>query len=459
MHAHPCIFVQAGLSFPGMVQGTGFPPSAGAHFCTDCSSSMPLLCVLVILSLTHLVECIFAQAVYHPCLRSRALDGGAAECPLAFHTFAYTHLCAGCVCRPHLRSHASVRMPLCDRARICLRASLHSLCMSSMSALPCIGRAAECFFPALFYVLHVRLRASLCRLCVIHARAPMHLCARRFVILTFACMPLCTACVCHPSLRSHAPDSWAAKYPFGFHILACMLICAGCVCHPCMCFYVHVYAGYTVDSRICFCAFIPLSAQAALGPDGLPRRKRGQPKGRARYGAKWRSITAARKNAAAAGVFWLCLLCCAVLCCACVCVRVCVCACPHMLVCVWADVPGDWAQRARLVVRELMASPTAVSFLEPVDDEEVPGYYDIITEPMDLGTIMAKLTRTLSGGGNTYSSLAEVVADVQKVWSNCLEFNEPASEIAADAQASSALFERLAGVGEGAKGGHFEGTV
>uniref|UniRef100_A0A7S3R1G0 Bromo domain-containing protein n=1 Tax=Dunaliella tertiolecta TaxID=3047 RepID=A0A7S3R1G0_DUNTE len=109
-----------------------------------------------------------------------------------------------------------------------------------------------------------------------------------------------------------------------------------------------------------------------------------------------------------------------------------------------ADVPGDWAQRARLVVRELMASPSAISFLEPVDEEEVPGYYDIITEPMDLGTVMAKLTRTLSGGGNTYSSLAEVVADVQKVWSNCLEFNEPASEIAEDARTSSALFERLA---------------
>eukprot|EP00983_Pelagomonas_calceolata_P112037 1159843-Pelagomonas_calceolata.AAC.5 len=36
-----------------------------------------------------------------------------------------------------------------------------------------------------------------------------------------------------------------------------------------------------------------------------------------------------------------------------------------------ADVPGDWAQRARLVVRELMASPSAISFLEPVDEEEV----------------------------------------------------------------------------------------
>eukprot|EP00967_Tisochrysis_lutea_P006521 scaffold7736_cov20-Tisochrysis_lutea.AAC.1 len=43
-----------------------------------------------------------------------------------------------------------------------------------------------------------------------------------------------------------------------------------------------------------------LETRAALGPDGLPRRKRGQHKGRARYGARWRSITEARKHAAAA---------------------------------------------------------------------------------------------------------------------------------------------------------------
>jgi len=32
-----------------------------------------------------------------------------------------------------------------------------------------------------------------------------------------------------------------------------------------------------------------------------------------------------------------------------------------------------------------------------------------------------------------------------QVWSNCLEFNEPSSDIAADARACATAFERLAG--------------
>ena len=47
--------------------------------------------------------------------------------------------------------------------------------------------------------------------------------------------------------------------------------------------------------------------------------------------------------------------------------------------------------------------------------EQVPGYYDIITEPMDLGTVMAKLSRSLSGVGNGYSDLGEFVTDMKKV--------------------------------------------
>ena len=37
----------------------------------------------------------------------------------------------------------------------------------------------------------------------------------------------------------------------------------------------------------------------------------------------------------------------------------------------FSGVPGDWAQRARLVVRELMGEPCASGFLSPVDEEEV----------------------------------------------------------------------------------------
>ena len=36
-----------------------------------------------------------------------------------------------------------------------------------------------------------------------------------------------------------------------------------------------------------------------------------------------------------------------------------------------AGVPGDWLQRSRLIVRELMAESCAISFKEPVDEDEV----------------------------------------------------------------------------------------
>jgi hypothetical protein len=50
----------------------------------------------------------------------------------------------------------------------------------------------------------------------------------------------------------------------------------------------------------------------------------------------------------------------------------------------------------------------------------VPGYYDIITEPMDLGTVMSKLSRTgTKSRGEVYHSLEEVYADVHKVCASC----------------------------------------
>ncbi|KAI3633853.1 hypothetical protein MIR68_008185 [Amoeboaphelidium protococcarum] len=56
-------------------------------------------------------------------------------------------------------------------------------------------------------------------------------------------------------------------------------------------------------------------------------------------------------------------------------------------------------------------------FLTKVNKREAPDYYDIIKQPMDLGTITKKVKQMV------YISKAEFVADLELIWSNCLYYN------------------------------------
>ncbi|KAL0948549.1 hypothetical protein HGRIS_011109 [Hohenbuehelia grisea] len=58
-------------------------------------------------------------------------------------------------------------------------------------------------------------------------------------------------------------------------------------------------------------------------------------------------------------------------------------------------------------------------FLEPVDASKVPGYSEMITQPMDLGTIANKAAR------NRYRTLDEFTADFRLVTGNAKRFNPP----------------------------------
>ena len=55
-------------------------------------------------------------------------------------------------------------------------------------------------------------------------------------------------------------------------------------------------------------------------------------------------------------------------------------------------------------------------------------YHKVIRQPMDLGTIKDKLAAELPA----YVSSAEVVRDVQQVWSNCRTYNDPDDPIMYD---------------------------
>ncbi|KAJ1936312.1 hypothetical protein FBU59_005094 [Linderina macrospora] len=75
---------------------------------------------------------------------------------------------------------------------------------------------------------------------------------------------------------------------------------------------------------------------------------------------------------------------------------------------------------ARILLR-LQALPSAMEFMAPVDPvkQNVPTYFDIIKNPMDLGTIRKKLDH------QKYRTTDEFRDDLQLVLHNCFLFNVP----------------------------------
>ena len=68
-------------------------------------------------------------------------------------------------------------------------------------------------------------------------------------------------------------------------------------------------------------------------------------------------------------------------------------------------------------------------FLDPVDVSKVPGYSDIIDRPMDLETL--EKIHLMKRNNNSSSSvvLESFISDLDLIWSNCLTFNTPESDI------------------------------
>ena len=71
------------------------------------------------------------------------------------------------------------------------------------------------------------------------------------------------------------------------------------------------------------------------------------------------------------------------------------------------------------IITRIKRHPSAAPFLEPVDPVELglDDYYDIIKEPMDLGTVEKKLRN------NDYNSPYQFFTDVRKIWSNAFTYN------------------------------------
>jgi histone acetyltransferase len=70
------------------------------------------------------------------------------------------------------------------------------------------------------------------------------------------------------------------------------------------------------------------------------------------------------------------------------------------------------------LLEEVKAHEDAWPFATPVDARDVPDYYQIIRDPMDLSTVAARLA-----AGTFYTTLDLFVADVRRIFANCRVYN------------------------------------
>ena len=71
------------------------------------------------------------------------------------------------------------------------------------------------------------------------------------------------------------------------------------------------------------------------------------------------------------------------------------------------------------MIQSMMRVSAAWIFNQPVDPEKlhIPDYLDIITKPMDFGTIRENLKK------HEYFKIEEVIKDIMQVFSNCVRYN------------------------------------
>ena len=69
------------------------------------------------------------------------------------------------------------------------------------------------------------------------------------------------------------------------------------------------------------------------------------------------------------------------------------------------------------LIYSMECDPSAWAFLQPVKEEDAPGYYSVITNPMDLSKFFKKHQN------NEYKNLDQFIKDVTLMTDNCIYFN------------------------------------
>lgn len=85
-----------------------------------------------------------------------------------------------------------------------------------------------------------------------------------------------------------------------------------------------------------------------------------------------------------------------------------------------------WQRAASRVLTICWKAKGGFYFHEPVDPSKFGGiedYFEIITSPMDFGTIRKKLEH------NVYNNIDEFINDMYLVFSNCAKYNGPENTV------------------------------
>nr|XP_048312506.1 histone acetyltransferase KAT2B isoform X2 [Myodes glareolus] len=84
--------------------------------------------------------------------------------------------------------------------------------------------------------------------------------------------------------------------------------------------------------------------------------------------------------------------------------------------------PEQLYSTLKTILQQVKSHQSAWPFMEPVKRTEAPGYYEVIRFPMDLKTMSERLRNRY------YVSKKLFMADLQRVFTNCKEYNPPESE-------------------------------
>lgn len=95
------------------------------------------------------------------------------------------------------------------------------------------------------------------------------------------------------------------------------------------------------------------------------------------------------------------------------------------------------ARQCKNVLEKLMGHTGGWLFHEPVDPVlfGIPDYFDVIRNPMDLGTVKKKLTN------KNYPSTDEFAADVRLTFSNAMKYNPPGNFVHTVAEQLNGIFD------------------
>lgn len=95
---------------------------------------------------------------------------------------------------------------------------------------------------------------------------------------------------------------------------------------------------------------------------------------------------------------------------------------------------GKDFENLKRLLRSLQSHKMAWPFLEPVDPNDVPDYYKIIKEPMDLQTVELRVNE------HSYERLSDFIGDMTKIFDNCRYYNARDSPFYRCAEALEAFF-------------------